>query len=92
MDTGIPAPLEVRRQEESPTAPAHLYRRHNPRVKNLCYEVKECTRKHSESVLVGWKLAELLDVLHVRLLDQANPTPASAKHFKVSGKRVEQRR
>ena len=46
----------------------HVYRRHNPRVKNLCYEVTECARKRSESELIGRRLAGLLDALHVRLL------------------------
>ena len=69
----------------------HLYLRHNPRDKNRFYEVKECTRKHSESELTGPKLAEPLDALHVRLLDLTNLTPVSAKHFKMFGKRVDAR-
>ena len=48
----------------------HLYLRHNPRVKNLSYEVWECTRKSSRAEFVGLKLAEHLDVLHARLMDQ----------------------
>ena len=59
----------------------HLCLRNNPRVKNLCYEVKECTRRHSGTELVSLKLAELLDVLHARLMDHATRKPSSAKRF-----------
>ena len=62
---------------------------HNMTVKNVCYVVKECTRKHSESELADPTQTELLDVLHARLLEQANLTSASAKHFKMSGTRVD---
>ena len=66
--------------------------RHNMTVKILCCEVKECTRKHPESELIGPKSAELLDVLNASLLDQASHIPASAKQFKMSGKRGDARR
>ena len=69
----------------------HLYLRHVTTVKNLCDEVIECTRKHSESELVRLTSAEFLDVLHARFLDQATHTPASAKRIKKSGKRIDAR-
>ena len=70
----------------------HLNIRHNMTVKGLCCEVKECTRKHSESGLPGLKSAELQDVLPARLLVGRSHTPVSANYCKISGKRVDARR
>ena len=70
----------------------HLNLRHNMTVKDLCCEVKECTRKHSESELPGLKSAELQDVLRARLLVGRSHIPVSANYCKMSGKRVDARR
>ena len=61
----------------------HLYLRHNPRLKNLCYEVKECTRKHIGSELTGLKSAELLDILRARFLVwEESPRTATPEEVK----------
>ena len=51
-------------------------------VKILRSEVTEWTRKHSESELVGPKLAELLDALHARLaVEESNTYTRECKTF-----------
>ena len=45
MDTGVPAPLESRRQKEIPTVPP-LHLHVNMTVKNLRWLEKECTQQH----------------------------------------------
>ena len=41
----------------------HLYLRNNPRVKNLCYEIKECTRRHLRSKARGSEIGRTLGCL-----------------------------
>ena len=65
----------------------HLYLRHNPRVKNLCFEVKECTQKHSESELIGPEIGRTPGGPACEAPGPSKShTRECKKHFKMSGR------
>ena len=87
---GVPGPLEPRQQEDSPTIPPPALR-HNVTVKNPRCADKKCTQNHLGPELSGVKSAELLDALYARLPVWRSRTLANAEHFKIPGRRVDEK-